>query len=524
MAIRALRPNDPRVLGGFQVLGLLGEGGMGAVYQARDRDGRTVAIKVIRPEYAAVPEFRARFRSEVERARQVPPFSTAAVLGADPDHSTPYLVVEYVDGPNLSEVIADHGPLTDGALHSVAVGVATALVAIHGAGVVHRDLKPANVLFALGSPKVIDFGIARALDADDGLTRTGQTVGTVAYMAPERLEGPLIGQATPAVDVFAWGAVVAYAANGRSPFPGDSPTAIAIRILTREPELGSLTGPLRAIVERTLAKNPAARPTAPELLDMLLASDSAPPTRPVVLPAPSPRRSGQHRKDRPGFPRLAAAVGAGVLTVALAAGTAIAMWPSPDKNPLPPAPSAPPPEPVMVINDPLIGPSLWAETTNSQSSCTFDGEFLIIKGRHGIMCTGPRKEFTGDQKTLISVESVVGELCARIYFRYHHTGEGSYVLEVCRNNLALASTTPNAPWTVLNEGRSVNLGAKSHRFSIEIEDEFAGVYMDGLRDPVLTAPLEEPALTSGTVEIAAGGHSSENSTIKLYGIEVWTAG
>ncbi|WP_199512888.1 serine/threonine protein kinase [Nucisporomicrobium flavum] len=269
-----LRPTDPRRLGAYRLEGRLGQGGMGTVYLGRDPGGRPVAIKVVKPEYAGEDEFRARFRSEVNRARQVPPFCTAELLDADPDHETPYLVVEYVDGPSLAEVVADQGPLTGGNLHSVAVGVATALAAIHGAGVIHRDLKPSNVLFALGAPKVIDFGIARAFEATSRHTRTDQMVGTVAYMAPERFEADSARLTGPAADVFAWGVVVAYAGTGRTPFGGDTAAATAGAILTQPPRLDGLPAPLRDLVAMTLAKDPALRPTAAELLDMLLAADT----------------------------------------------------------------------------------------------------------------------------------------------------------------------------------------------------------------------------------------------------------
>ena len=202
-------------------------------------------------------EFRARFRSEVNRARQVPPFCTAEVLDADPDHETPYLVVEYVDGPSLAEVVAEQGPLTGGSLHSVAVGVATALAAIHGAGVIHRDLKPANVLFALGTPKVIDFGIARAFEATSQHTGTDQMVGTVAYMAPERFDTdssrdrarpPTCSPGAPSSRTRAPAAPRSAATAPRRP---------PARILTQPPKLDGLPAPLRDLVARTLAKDPA---------------------------------------------------------------------------------------------------------------------------------------------------------------------------------------------------------------------------------------------------------------------------
>ncbi|MCW6006792.1 protein kinase [Micromonospora sp. CPCC 205371] len=280
--VAPLRPGDLRRLGRYEVLGRLGEGGMGTVYLARDPNGRQVAIKVIRAELTIDDEFRRRFRGEVNRARQVPPFCTAEVLDADPNHERPYLVVEYVEGPSLTAVVEERGPLTPANLHGLAIGVATALTAIHGAGVIHRDLKPSNVLLAPGSPKVIDFGIARAVEATSWHTRTNQMVGTVAYMAPERFGSDAGTALTPAADVFAWGAVVAYAGTGRTPFGADTPPVVATRILTGHPDLTGLVPPLRDLVERTLAKDPAQRPTSRELLDMLLAAG---PHRPAVVAA-----------------------------------------------------------------------------------------------------------------------------------------------------------------------------------------------------------------------------------------------
>jgi eukaryotic-like serine/threonine-protein kinase len=275
--VRPVRPTDPVQLGPYRILGRLGEGGMGLVYLAESPGSRRVALKVIRDDLAD-EEFRRRFKSEVARARQVPPFCTAEVIDADTEHDPPYLVVEYVDGPSLSAVVADKGPLTPANQQGLAVGVAVALTAIHGAGVIHRDLKPSNVLLAPGSPKVIDFGIARATAGTDFETRTNQMVGTVSYMAPERFDGKPV---TPAADIFAWGALIAYAGTGRTPFAADTPAATAMRIMTGQPDLEGLTGPLREMVEWTLAKNPAERPEARDLLDHLLAGGSRSPARPA---------------------------------------------------------------------------------------------------------------------------------------------------------------------------------------------------------------------------------------------------
>ncbi|WP_239159190.1 serine/threonine protein kinase [Winogradskya humida] len=287
-----LRQGDPDRLGPYQLTGRLGAGGMGVVYLARDPDGAYVAIKLVHATLAYDPEFRGRFRSEVERARQVPSFCTAEVLDADLDHNPPYLVVEYVDGPSLAEVVEDRGPLKAAALHSLAVGVATALSGIHGAGVIHRDLKPDNVLLAPGSPKVIDFGIARAFEATSQYTRTDQMVGTVAYMAPERFSSEPGTPLTAAADVFAWGCVVAYAGTGRTPFHGDSPQATAARILTQPPHLTGLPESLRDLVELSLSRNPEDRPTARELLDMLLGDRPSPVSSTPSASSSSPAPAG----------------------------------------------------------------------------------------------------------------------------------------------------------------------------------------------------------------------------------------
>ncbi|MFI5890167.1 protein kinase [Actinoplanes sp. NPDC051513] len=281
-----LRPGDGTRIGRYDLVGRLGEGGMGTVYLGRSSEGRPVAIKTVRLDFTGDDEFRARFRSEVNRARQVPPFCTAEVLDADPDHEPPYLVVEYVDGPSLATKVREDGPLAGAALHGLAIGIATALTAIHGAGVIHRDLKPANVLLAPGGIKVIDFGIARAFEATSRHTRTDQMVGTVAYMAPERFDPAPGRPTTAAADIFAWGAVVAYAATGRTPFDADSATATAVRILTQPPELTGLPASLRDAAEWALAKEPQDRPTARQLLDILVAAPTA--VVPALAETPAP--------------------------------------------------------------------------------------------------------------------------------------------------------------------------------------------------------------------------------------------
>jgi hypothetical protein len=258
----------PARIGPYRVLDRLGEGGMGTVYAGVDDSGRKVAIKVIRKDLAADPRYRARFDSEVAAAQRVRPFCTAPVLDADPRADPPYLVTEFVSGSSLQHVVAQGGPLRGADLEALAVGMASALTAIHDAGIVHRDLKPANVLLSPFGPRVIDFGIARTVDATR-LTATGGIVGTPIYMAPEQLNGRDV---TPASDVFAWGATVAFAARGAPCFSGNSMPAVLHRIISGEPDLSGLDGTLLAVVRAALAKDPADRPTAQQLLERLISS------------------------------------------------------------------------------------------------------------------------------------------------------------------------------------------------------------------------------------------------------------
>ncbi|WP_068921872.1 serine/threonine-protein kinase [Planobispora rosea] len=263
-----LKPGDPERLGEYEVVGRLGEGGQGAVYlgmhPATGPD--PYAVKLL---HGSVGEEREAFLREVELAKQVARFCTAQVIDAGLEGDRPYIVSEYVNGPSLHREVAVGGPKTGGALERLAIGTATALTAIHRAGIVHRDLKPQNVLLGPDGPRVIDFGLARALDA--AATQTGRGAGTPAYMAPEQVEGVRI---RPAADVFAWGATMCFAANAQAPFGQDSIAAVLHRILTAPPELGDLDGWLGALVAECLRKDPRDRPTSRELLLALLGDDA----------------------------------------------------------------------------------------------------------------------------------------------------------------------------------------------------------------------------------------------------------
>ncbi len=240
---------------------------MGTVYLGQDDAGRKVAVKVINAEYSQNENFRVRFRREAESAQRVRRFCTAAVLAADLDGEQLYVVTEYVEGPNLEQAVEKSGPLTGSSLEALAVGVATALTAIHAAGIVHRDLKPSNVLLSPVGPRVIDFGIARALDTFGGVTHTGELVGTPRYMAPEVLRGEAI---SPACDVFSWGCLVAFAASGRAPFNGEALPAVIFQVLNSEPVLDNLEPQMRDLVRASLDKDPRNRPSAQQLLDNMV--------------------------------------------------------------------------------------------------------------------------------------------------------------------------------------------------------------------------------------------------------------
>ncbi|GAA4241388.1 hypothetical protein GCM10022254_70020 [Actinomadura meridiana] len=286
-----LRSGDPTELGGYQILGRLGEGGQGSVFLGRpageagaapgtDPLADHVAIKLLHGGLTGDDAARARFVRELDVAKRVARFCTAQVLDADVAGDQPYIVSEYVPGLSLHYVVRTDGPRRAGALERLAISTLTALTAIHQAGIVHRDFKPHNVLMGPDGPRVIDFGVSRALDAA-GET---QNVGTPAYMAPEHFTG---GQVSTASDMFAWGTTMVFAATGRPAFGNDEMATVMHRILTGEPELGELAGPMRDLVAACLAKEPAQRPTAREAQERLVSAGSGTSSASPVQPLPA---------------------------------------------------------------------------------------------------------------------------------------------------------------------------------------------------------------------------------------------
>src|SRR5690348_5629398 len=257
-----LAPGDPELIGPYRLRGRLGAGGMGRVYLGLSPGGRSVAVKVIRADLAQDAEFLARFRREVAVARTVSGLFTAPVIDADVDGPVPWLATAYVPGPSLADAVRQHGPLPAASVLALARGLAEALSAIHAAGVVHRDLKPANVLLAEDGPRVIDFGISRGVEAS-ALTHTGLVVGSPGFMSPEQAEGREVG---PPSDIFSLGAVLAFAATGHGPFGSGSTPALVYRVVHSGPQLDLMPAEVRSLAERCLAKDPALRPTAADLL------------------------------------------------------------------------------------------------------------------------------------------------------------------------------------------------------------------------------------------------------------------
>src|SRR6266516_2345165 len=271
LARAPLRAGDPGRIGHYRLTARLGLGGMGVVYLGISWDGTQVAVKVLRPELADDPEFRRRFRREVSALMRVRGLCTVRVIEADTDSPQPFMVTEYAEGPSLAEYIDVHGLIGPDMLYGLATGLAEALTVIHAAGIVHRDFKPSNVILTEVGPKVIDFGIAQALDATS-MTQTGMMVGSTGFMAPEQISG----RPGPPADVFVWGVTVAYAATGQPPFGSGDTHAVLYRVMHGDPDIVGVPDPLRSLVAAALTKDPDRRPTAGQLLDQLTGISMAP--------------------------------------------------------------------------------------------------------------------------------------------------------------------------------------------------------------------------------------------------------
>lgn len=332
---QALRPDDPRQAGPYSLTGLLGEGGQGSVYLGHDESGVPVAIKILHARLANDEGSRRRFVREVDAARRVGPFGTARVLAVDIAGDRPYIVSEYVDGESLQELINRDGPRDAGGLRRLALATAAALQAIHQAGIVHRDFKPSNILLGADGPRVIDFGIARAMEGTTLLS--SGVVGTPTYMSPEQVAGHQVG---PASDMFSWGIAMVFAATGVPAFGQDSIPAVLNRILNRDPDLTALPADMRDLIALCLVKQPDERPTADELLHAIVRHGAeparrrtpvqeeqeqawderpVPPTTPVGRPVPyDPAPTASDGRRRPFLLALLLQVAAALGTYALA--------------------------------------------------------------------------------------------------------------------------------------------------------------------------------------------------------------
>jgi serine/threonine protein kinase len=281
MPPKPLETGDPRALGRFQLLARLGEGGQGVVYLGRGAGPgeERVAVKVLRSTVDAA--ILQRLAREMDAVHKVQPFVTARVIEASTEGERRYIVSEFIDGPSLEERVDERGPLPEGELHRLAVGTATALTAIHGAGVIHRDFKPANVLLGPDGPRVVDFGIARLIDA---ATVTSGLVGTPAYIAPEQLAG---GRPTSAVDIFAWAVTMIFAATGRRAFEGDTVVAVMHRIVNEQPDVTGVPPSLLPVIKDCLSKDPSHRPSARDLLLRLVDPSLADRSRAAAEPGVS---------------------------------------------------------------------------------------------------------------------------------------------------------------------------------------------------------------------------------------------
>jgi serine/threonine protein kinase len=330
--VKPLNPGEVRQVGRYQLVASLGEGGMGRVLLGVSPDGRLVAVKQVHPGFAHDEGFRSRFRREVQTSRMVSGAYTAAVMDADPEAALPWLASVFVAGPSLKEAVDAVGPMPVQSVRFLAAGLASALSEIHRAGLIHRDLKPSNVILADDGPRVIDFGIARAVEGDSEITHTGSIIGSPGFMSPEQANGLPV---TPASDVFSLGALLVMAGTGRGPFTGSSTPQTLYNVVHSPPDLGDLNPELRRLVEPCLAKDPAARPAPARILDFLgtvppsvapwpsaihtmIGAQQAEVRTALALPSPAQPEPGVTRSPRKRLILLAGAITAAVIVAAAA--------------------------------------------------------------------------------------------------------------------------------------------------------------------------------------------------------------
>ncbi|MFI9782811.1 PQQ-binding-like beta-propeller repeat protein [Kitasatospora sp. NPDC051984] len=478
-----LSPTDPAQVGPYLLLGRLGAGGMGAVYLGRSAGGRTVAIKLIRPELADDQRFRARFRREVSAARTASSAFTAPVVDADPDAPLPWLATAYIPGIPLDEAVRLVGPFPEPVLRILAAGIAEELAAIHAAGLVHRDIKPSNVLLALDGPHVIDFGIARAAD-DSVLTAEGAILGTPSYLSPEQALARPIG---PAADVFSLGSTLVHAATGAGPFGGGQPIEVVRRVAAEEPDLSGVPTGLRLLVAACLAKDPADRPTPRQLVDSqrlepqppgtwlhpalvaaversaaVLTPTLPPPLLPTMeLPPPEPELKQPARRT------LLYGLAGGAIALA-GGGTAAYLTFGSDKSPATHGSSAPTrklTDPDRPLDTTTIATALWTVPVSDPiAQVVGDGDSILTvdaKAIRGFDRDGkPRWEPKAAANSIMPTP-VIGQVAAANGKGYYLTWEpksaGTFGLRTSLRAIDLA--TGEVSWTFTNASVTATVGA-----------------------------------------------------------------